>query len=64
VQGPSRLHLVDLDTGKDVTLVRSGRPGWSPAVDSRGLVYATGSAVKGPNELTFVPMTKLLALVS
>ncbi|HJU35954.1 MAG TPA: hypothetical protein VJ716_00860 [Gaiellaceae bacterium] len=64
VQGPSRLHLVDLDTGKDVTLVRSGRPGWPPALDSRGLVYATGSAVKGSNKLTFVPMAKLLAMVS
>jgi hypothetical protein len=64
VQGPSRLHLVDLDTGKDVTIVRSGRPGWPPAMDSRGLVYATGPRVKGSNKLTFVPMAKLLALVS
>src|SRR5262249_31564131 len=63
VRGPSRLHLVDLDTGKDVTLVRSGGVG-APAINSRGLVYASGSSVKGrPGKLTFVPMSKLPASV-
>lgn len=61
VEGPSRLHLVDLTTGKDVTLARASHTDSPPALDSRGLVYALDPHLNGPGSLVFVPMAKLLA---
>lgn len=63
IQGPSNLHLVDLDTGKDAIVAGSNSTGCPAAIDSRGLVYESGS-FKGPGKLVFVPMAKLLADVS
>jgi len=63
VEGPNRLHLVDLKTGKDVAIAPSSA---SPAaIDSRGLVYAVNpSSDKGRGKLVFVPMAKLRADVA
>jgi hypothetical protein len=64
VEGPGSLHLVNLATGKDVVIGPSSHTGSPPAMDSRGLVYAFNPQVKSPGKLVFVPMAKLLALVS
>lgn len=64
VEGPSRLHLVDLATGKDVVIARASRTGSSPVLGAGGLVYALNPHYNGPGELVFVPTEKLLALVS
>jgi hypothetical protein len=64
VEGPSRLHLVDLDTGKDVEIAPSSHTDSPAAIGPRGLVYAVNPHVNGPGKLTFVPMAKLLTLVS
>ncbi|HKC77886.1 MAG TPA: hypothetical protein VKB70_05825, partial [Gaiellaceae bacterium] len=60
VEAPYRLHLVDLDTGKDVTIARSGQPSRA-AIGAHGLVYALNPHNTG--KLVFVPTAKLLALV-
>jgi hypothetical protein len=64
VEGPSRLHLVDLTTGKDVTIARASHTDSPPALDSHGLVYALNPHFNGPGKLVFVPTAKLLALAS
>ena len=61
VEGPSKLHLVDLTSGKDVTIAPASHTGSPPAIDSRGLVYALDPHLNGPGKLVFVPMAKLLA---
>jgi hypothetical protein len=62
VEGPYRLHLVDLDTGKDVAIASSSRTDSPPAINSRGLVYAVNPHYNGPGKLVFVPTARLLAL--
>ena len=64
VEGPFRLHLVDLNTGKDVTIARSSHTVSPPALGAHGLVYALNPHYRGPGKLVFVPMAKLLALAS
>lgn len=63
VEGPFRLHLIDLNTGKDVTIARSSHVVSPPALDAHGLVYALNPTFRGPGKLVFVPTAKLLALV-
>jgi hypothetical protein len=60
VGGPVRLHLVDLTTGKDVSVGPASVS--RPALGSRGLVYAVNRS-KGVDKIVFVPTAKLLALV-
>ena len=60
VAGPVRLHLVDLTTGKDVSVGPASVS--RPALGSRGLVYAVNRS-KGADKIVFVPTAKLLALV-
>jgi hypothetical protein len=62
VEGPYRLHLVDLDTGKDVKIARASHTLSRTALGPRGLVYAVNG--KNSGKLVFVPMAKLLQLVS
>ena len=62
VEGPYRLHLVDLDTGKDVKIARASHTLSSTALGPRGLVYAINGNDTGT--LVFVPMARLLQLVS
>jgi len=64
VEGPYRLHLVDLDTGKDVVIASSSRSDSPPAINSHGLVYAVNKHYNGPGKLVFVPTARLLALAS
>jgi hypothetical protein len=59
IEGPSELHVVDLKTGKDVTLAPSSRNGCPPAIGPRGLVFALNPTFKGHATLIFVPMRKL-----
>ena len=62
LEGPDRLHLVDLTTGKDVSIAPASLSG--PALGPRGLVYAVNpSRKKGPGKLVFVPTAKLSARV-
>lgn len=63
VEGSSRLHLVDLKTGKDDAIAPSSRIGCPTALGPRGLVYAVNPSFNGPGKLVFVPMAKLLATV-
>jgi hypothetical protein len=63
VEGPSRLHLVDLTTGKDATIARASGTDSPPALGPTGLVYALDPHFDGPGKLVFVPMAKLLAAV-
>jgi hypothetical protein len=60
VEGPSVLHLVDLDTGKDVVMGSSSHTDSPPAIDSHGLVYAVNAR---KTRLVFVPTAELLAAV-
>jgi hypothetical protein len=60
LEGPDRLHLVDLTTGKDVSIAPASASG--PALGPRGLVYAVNASRKGPGKLVFVPTAKLQAL--
>lgn len=62
VEGPYRLHLVNLATGKDVAIAPSSRTDSPPALGARGLVYTVNLHYKGPGKLVFVPMSRLLAL--
>jgi len=62
VEGPFRLHLVDLNTGKDVMIAPASNTVSPVALNSHGLVYAVNPHNTG--KLVFVPMAKLLALVS
>lgn len=64
VEGSSKLHLVDLKTGKDDAIAPSSRIGCPAALGPRGLVYAVNTSFSGPGKLVFVPTAKLLALVS
>lgn len=61
VEGPSRLHLVDLNTGKDVSFAPASHTVSPTAFGSRGLVYAVN--LHNTGKLVFVPMAKLLAAV-
>jgi hypothetical protein len=63
VEGPFRLHLVDLNSGKDVTIAQASHTGSPPALGSQGLVYALNPHYNRPGKLVFVPTAKLLALV-
>lgn len=63
VEGHGSLHLVDLETGKDVTFGPASHTDCPPAIDSHGLVYAVNPHLKGPGKLVFVPTAKLLAAV-
>jgi hypothetical protein len=59
VDGPSRVRLVDLTTGREVAIAGSSR---SPAaLGKNGLVYALNSRRNGPGKLVFLPWAKLLA---
>jgi hypothetical protein len=61
LEGSAKLHLVDLTTGKDVSIAPAGVS--RPALGSRGLVYAVNNrSLKGPGKLVFVPTAKLQAL--
>lgn len=60
VEGPFRLHLVNLNTGKDVTIARASGTNSPTAFGSRGLVYALNPHDSG--RLVFVPTAKLRAL--
>lgn len=62
VEGWSDLHLVNLNTGKDVVIAPSSQTGCSTALGPQGLVYALNSDTAG--RLVFVPTAQLLALVS
>ena len=62
VEGPFRLHLVDLDTGKDVLIARASHTLSRTARGPRGLVYAVDAGDSG--KLVFMPMARLLQLVS
>jgi hypothetical protein len=61
VEGPYRLHFVDLDTGKDVMIAPASHTGSSPAIGPRGLVYSVNPHFNGPGKLVFVPTARLLA---
>ena len=61
LEGAARLHLVDLTTGKDVSIAPASAS--RPALGSRGLVYAV-NRLKGADKIVFVPTAKLLADVS
>jgi hypothetical protein len=61
VEGYSDLHLVNLGTGKDVVIAPSSQP-CTTALGPQGLVYFLNSGTGG--QLVFVPMAKLLQLVS
>jgi len=60
VEGPYRLHVVDLTTGKDVLTAPASRTDSPAAIGPHGLVYATRTTYNGPGRLTFVPMARLL----
>jgi hypothetical protein len=62
VEGPYRLHLVDLDTGKDVMIAPASHTDSPPAIGPRGLVYSVNPHYNGPGKLVFVPTARLLAL--
>lgn len=64
VEGPYRLHLVDLDTGKDVAIAFSSHTDSPPALGPRGLVYALDPHYSGPGKLVYVPTARLLQLTS
>ena len=64
VEGPSRLHLVDLATGKDATIAKASHTDSPPALNAHGLVYALDPHYNGPGRLVFVPPAKLLADVA
>jgi hypothetical protein len=59
LEGPASLRLVDLTTGKDVSIARASVA--RPALGSRGLVYALDPRHNSPGKLVFVPTAKLLA---
>jgi hypothetical protein len=61
VEGSSKLHLVDLKTGKEKAIAPSSRIGCPAALGPRGLVYAVNPSFNGPGKLVFVPTAKLLA---
>lgn len=61
VDARSGLHLIDLATGKDVTIAPAGRGDSPAAIGPRGLVYAVNRHNTG--KLVFVPMARLLALL-
>jgi hypothetical protein len=63
LESPSKLSLLDLTTGKQVTIGRSSRIGCPPALGPRGLVYAVNPSYKGPGKLVFVPTARLLRLL-
>ena len=62
VEGYSKLHLVDLNTGKDRVIAPASHTVCPTAIGPRGLVYAVNPHNTG--KLVFVPMARLLTLVS
>jgi hypothetical protein len=67
IEGASLLNLVDLTTGNYFPIAHDSYvndTGSPMAIGSRGLVYTPNPRYKGPGELVFVPMAKLLAMVS
>jgi len=61
ISGAFRLRLLDLTTGRAVTIAAS-RPNSPATLGSRGLVYAVNPAKDGrPGKLVFEPTAKLLA---
>lgn len=64
IQGSSKVQLLDLTTGKQVAISAS-RANSQATIGSRGLVYAINPYRDGrPGKLVFVPMAKLLAMLS
>lgn len=64
VEGSSKLHLIDLKTGKEEAIAPSSR-GCPAALGPRGLVYAVNpNSDKKPGKLVFVPLGRLLADVA
>lgn len=61
VEGPYRLHLVDLETGNDVKIAPGSGTGAATSLGPRGLVYAVNPDNRG--KLVFVPTAKLRRLV-
>jgi hypothetical protein len=63
---PENLHLLNLTTGKDVVIATTTNIHYRDlAIGRRGLVYAVNPYKNsGAGKLVFVPMTKLLALLS
>lgn len=62
VEGPSKLELLNLSTGKIVSIASDSGLGVPAALDSRGLVYALDSGGRHPRgKLTFVPTATLFA---
>ena len=64
VEGPFRLHLVDLNTGKDVTDRAAPGTPLSPRARSARSRLRPQHSLQGAGKLVFVPMAKLLALAS
>jgi hypothetical protein len=67
VEGPGKLHLVDLTTGKDVVIAPSSGLGLPATIGPRGLVYVVDRFYpvrRAQGKLTFVPMAKLVADLS
>jgi hypothetical protein len=61
VEGPFRLHLVDLDAGKDVVIAPASQTVCPPALDGHGLVYAVNPHNRG--KLVFVPTARVKRLL-
>ena len=61
VEGPFRLRLVDLSTGKDISIAPASGTVSPTAIGPRGLIYAVNPHNTG--KLVFVPTAKLLALL-
>ena len=63
-----RLHLIDLNSGKDIVLAKSlENAGRDTALGQRGLAYIVNYYPRGKpahGKLVFVPMEKLLGMVS
>jgi hypothetical protein len=66
VGGSEKLHLLDVNTGKDVviTIVKGFGDNREWAIGPRGLVYVVNSGRPPRGRLVFVPMAKLLAMLS
>jgi hypothetical protein len=65
VGGFEKLHLLDLNTGKDVvvTIVKGFGDNREWAIGSRGLVYVVNYGRPAHGKLVFVPMATLLAML-
>ena len=64
IGGTTRLHLLDLTTGRDVVIAHAhGNGGYVTAMNSHGLVYSANpyAPTRAHGKLVFVPTAKLLA---